>query len=157
MDPTWKNVHVITRYNDEDVSFDPQLVSSCLFMEDVFICSSAGYVHYGSDLTLPCIIHNTTLRNTFILPSVHLSQNTLIENTIIQPHSIVMGCGRITCQSNGRRKGSPVEQSAFGNGVECNMGNETGGLVVPLIADLLYNDMKDIVSMKPQPDHSGYM
>ena len=93
MDPTWKNVHVITRYKEEDVS--------CLFMDDVFICSSAGYVHYGSDLTLPCIIHNTTLRNTFILPNVHLSQNTLIENTIIQPHSIVMGCGRITCQSNG--------------------------------------------------------
>ena len=37
------------------------------------------------------------------------------------------------------------------------MGNETGGLVVPLIADLLYNDMKDTVDMKPQPDHSGYM
>ena len=147
MDPTWKNVHVITRYREEDVSFDPQLVSSCLFMDDVFICSSAGYVHYGSDLTLPCIIHNTTLRNTFILPNVHLSQNTLIENTIIQPHSIVMGCGRITCQ----------KQSTFGNGVECNMGNETGGLVVPLIADLLYNDMKDIVDMKPQPDHSGYI
>ena len=37
------------------------------------------------------------------------------------------------------------------------MGNETGGLVVPLIADLLYIDMKVIVDMKPQPVHSGYM
>ena len=37
------------------------------------------------------------------------------------------------------------------------MGNETGGLQIPLIADLLYNDLEDTVTMKPYSVDPVYM
>lgn len=39
-----------------------------------------------------------------------------------------------------------VEQVTYGNGTECNMGNEMGGLVVSLFADLMYNDLGKLTS-----------
>lgn len=39
-----------------------------------------------------------------------------------------------------------IEQVTYGNGAECNMGNEMGGLVVSLFADLMYNDLSKLTS-----------
>ena len=33
----------------------------------------------------------------------------------------------------------------YGNGTVCNMGNETGGIQITLVADLKYNDLKGVV------------
>ncbi len=37
------------------------------------------------------------------------------------------------------------------------MGNETGGLQIPITADLLYNDLEDATSMKPPPLDPSYL
>ena len=46
-----------------------------------------------------------------------------------------------------------VENTTFGNGVKVNVGNEIGGLKITAYADLLYNDLRDImkkeVSLEP--------
>lgn len=99
INPTWENVQVITHIDGEEVpQFDPSLVSSCFFLDRVFLCCSQGFVKYGDELTLPCLLHNTTFRNCYLFPNCHLMQNTFIENTVILPNTTMIGCGRITCR-----------------------------------------------------------
>ena len=47
----------------------------------------------------------------------------------------------------------------YGNGVVSNMGNETGGLQITLVADLKYNDLKGVVQSGKYeyPDLNEYL
>ena len=49
-----------------------------------------------------------------------------------------------------------LANSTFGNGIICNMGNETGGLQISLIADLLYNDLEHALQ-NGLPDSTNYV
>lgn len=151
-------MRIITHSNKEELpAFDPSLVSSCFFLDRVLLCCSQGFVRYGEELTLPCLLHNTTFRNCYVFASCHIMQNTLIENTVILPNTIMIGCGRITCRRIlSYSSCSLLANSTFGNGIICNMGNETGGLQIPLTADLLYNDLEHAVR-SGLPDPSTYM
>ena len=38
-----------------------------------------------------------------------------------------------------------IDGTTYGNGTVSNMGNETGGIQITLVADLKYNDLKGVV------------
>ena len=54
------------------------------------------------------------------------------------------------------RSSYSLANSTFGNGIICNMGNETGGLQISLIADLLYNDLEHALQ-NGLPDATNYV
>lgn len=96
MDLTWDNVRVMIT---EDDSLDCTLIRGCLFMDSIIISKQNGSCSYHNSITLPCGIVNTVLKNVIIYPNCCLFQNTLVENSVVLSGSIIMGCGRVTCQS----------------------------------------------------------
>ena len=98
-DQTWNNVRVIT---NENASIDCECIRGCLFMDSVIISRQNGFCSCPSNITMPCGIVNTVLKNVTIYPNCCIFQNTLLENSVVLSGSIVMGCGRISCQSRKR-------------------------------------------------------
>ncbi|OAO11936.1 hypothetical protein AV274_6387 [Blastocystis sp. ATCC 50177/Nand II] len=98
------------------------------------ISEEVGVVSF-EDSTLPCGLSDTTFHNCYLFPGIAVHKNTYVENSVVLKGSILMGCGRITCQKD----------ATYGNGVTINMGNETGGLQVPSFGDLKYNELSSVV------------
>lgn len=94
-DPTWDNVRVLVSSPEEA---DWSTVQGCFFIENVTLAPQQGSCAHGTNLALPCCIDHSSLKNTTVFPNCCVLQNTLIENTVILSDSVVMGCGRITCQ-----------------------------------------------------------
>ncbi|KAM7454856.1 hypothetical protein BLSTO_04386 [Blastocystis sp. subtype 1] len=99
------------------------------------ISEEVGAVSFEDSITLPCGLSDTTFRNCFLFPGIAVHKNTYVENSVVLKGSILMGCGRITCQKD----------ATYGNGVTINMGNETGGLQVQSFGDLKYNELSSVV------------
>lgn len=81
---------------------DLSTIHNCTFVGSVYLGTSQGFISFRDDLTLPAGLTQTTFHNCYLFPGIRVAQNTLIENTVILPGSIVMGCGRISCKSSNR-------------------------------------------------------
>ena len=79
---------------------DLSSIHDCFFVENCVLSTQQGFISYKDETTLPAGIANCTLRNCILFPTIAVYNNTLIENTVILPNSIVLGCGRISCNSS---------------------------------------------------------
>ena len=106
-DPTWNNVRLLISSPEDTANADLSTVRGCFFIESVVLAPQQGSCAHGSGVSLPCCIDHSSLKNTTVFPHCCMLQNALIENTVILSNTIVMGCGRITCQ----RTSSPFSSS----------------------------------------------
>lgn len=81
---------------------DLSSIHDCFFIDNCILSTQQGFVSYKDETTLPAGIAHCTIRNCILFPSIAVFNNTLIENSIILPNSIVIGCGRISCNSSFR-------------------------------------------------------
>ena len=128
-------------------------VRNCSFFDSVVISEEIGEAVYADCITLPCGLSDTVFRNCFLFPGIAVYKNTLIENSVILRGSIIMGCGRVTCERTPLSSSSHVDDALYGNGVVINMGNETGGLQIRSFADLRYGDLSDVVAKGQYGQH----
>lgn len=86
-------------FSEGDASLDLSSIRNCTFIDFVMISEEVGVVSFEDSITLPCGLSDTTFRNCFLFPGIAVHKNTYVENSVVLKGSILMGCGRITCQS----------------------------------------------------------
>ena len=101
VDPSWNNVRImITNNSSNSAQSGLESIHDCTFLGSVVLSPQQGCCSCGVDnanVTMPCCIRKTAMRNVVIYPNCCVCDTTFLENTVILPNSIIIGCGRITC------------------------------------------------------------
>ena len=104
VDPSWSNVRImITSLSSNSTQSGLESILDCTFLGPVVLSLQHGYCSCGSgdaNVTMPCCIRKVSLRNVIIYPNCCICDTTFLENTVILPNSMIVGCGRITCTRN---------------------------------------------------------
>ena len=90
-------------------------------------CEMIDRVHF------PCGCYNSAISHSIILDDALIRDTILLHHTLVHSKAIVIRCGIV-----GNESGPKTYGNTFGNGLRINLGAETGGRHVTIVADLTF-------------------
>lgn len=81
----------------------------------------------------PSGCYNSAISHSIILDDALIRDTILLHHTLLQPKAIVIRCGIL-----GNKSDTQTTKHTFGNGLRINLGAETGGRNLTIVADLTF-------------------
>lgn len=104
----------------------PARVRNCTFRGWVILGCFRGLADVGEGIKLPTGVYQSTISDCCIGNDSLIQEVRLLANCNVGPGAVLFDCGRVIAEG----------ETAFGNGRDLSVGNETGGRSIPVFAEL---------------------
>ncbi|KAL0583307.1 hypothetical protein ABG067_006808 [Albugo candida] len=142
---TAENWNQILKLSDAKLRVDR--IQSCSFHGFVVLGDFGSSCEMVDGVRFPSGCYNSAISHSIILDDALIRDTILLHHTLLQPKAIVIRCGIL-----GNKSDTQTTKHTFGNGLRINLGAETGGRNLTIVADLTF-ELAAILTEKGGIEH----